>query len=214
MTSFALKTGMSVTCSGIWNSKSQKYESSDSTQIAKCCLDECKHSINFCRKYCHDNNKHGQEFESPILMKSCLNKCEAKRESCIDTCRLITPYVGVNNNYIQCANKFGCRGLNDLPDPECVKKNKESIFKCCRHTCIPMKDLDCQSHCEFLQSVTIDADKVGIPKLNKHTLRKLKRKYKIYKDSSQIWIFGSVVLSAIVIGIWIFFNNFGPKIVY
>jgi len=204
---FTLKTGMFVTCSGEWDEKTQQYKSADSTQIAKCCLDQCKAPVKFCRKYCYDNNKPGEEFNSPILMQRCLETCQDERNLCIDTCRLISPYAGGNNDYVQCATNFGCRGLNDLPDPECVKKNKNAIFQCCRQTCIPTKNVDCQQHCEFLQKEIINPDDVGIPSLNNKTLRELNSKFKTYPDNTPTWILGAVILSIIVVVLWIFFST-------
>lgn len=196
---FNLKSGMFATCSGIWDEKTQKYKLADSTEMAICCTQNCIHPIKYCQQYCYNNI----DVTDPKILSRCLGICNDMRQMCMDTCRVSSPYIGVDNNYILCANKYGCEGIKELPNVDCVKKHKESIFECCRKSCIPNRDLDCQKHCEFLQKVTLDPRKIGIPKTSKNTLNMLASRFKIYPDNTWLYISIGIIISIIMIIFWI-----------
>lgn len=200
---FNLRSGMFPTCSGYWDEQSGQFRRSDSTQLAKCCVDDCVAPVQYCKEFCRQQHGPGQPNDSPDLLRNCLETCNDEREACLATCRLSSPYVGLDNNYIQCANRFGCKGLRELPDAKCVEENKDRIFQCCRDTCIPTRDLDCQAHCEFLQTITIDPTKIGIPKTSDQSLRAVSRKFKVYPDNTWFYILLAVVVSVAIIIVWL-----------
>lgn len=200
--SFVLKSGMFATCSGIWDDRLQQYRNATSTEIADCCSQQCIKPVKFCRKYCMDNLV--QEFDNKVLLDKCLKTCEDVRNICLGTCSLSSPHVGMNNNYFQCAYEFGCRGVGNYPDRECVIKNKDEIFNCCRKTCLPTKDIDCQQHCEYIQSAIIDPEKTtGVP-LSQKTLNNLSNNFKMYPDDTWLYILVGISVSIILIFLWFF----------
>jgi len=203
---FSMKTGMFATCSGVWDESTKKYRSSDSTEVVQCCNKKCIEPVKFCHDYC---NKEIAKL-GPKKLSSCLLTCNDQRNICLDTCSLSSPYMGVNNNYNLCAKAQGCEVSNELQNLQnidCVRKHKDVIFDCCRRTCLPQKDLDCQKHCEFLQKVTLDPSKIGVPKVSQQKLKALSQSYKTYHENTSIYILVGVVISIIVIAIWLFWQK-------
>ncbi len=133
----------------------------------KCCSQGCVEPVKYCQEYCRTHSV------DPV---NCQQTCIDQKNICLDTCKLSSPQVGPRNDYVQCCFDQGCRGLGDIPDPECVKKNKQTIFDCCRQSCIPTKDLDCQKHCEFMQNITIDPNAIGIPLVTQQVLNSVHKK--------------------------------------
>ena len=159
-----LQDGMLTTCSLIWNKDKQDFEFTDSTQMAKCCIKSCVKPVEFCYKNCG-------KYKNRDNIERCFLTCNKQRQLCMDNCIINVPHVGKGNNYIKCATEKGCMGLNEFPDIDCVKKNRSYIFKCCRKSCIPRKNLDCQKHCEFLEKVTINPSQLGIPRISTEKLQ-------------------------------------------
>jgi hypothetical protein len=201
--SFRLKTGMFTTCSGIWNETTRKYNVTESTDVVQCCSEQCIQPVKRCYKYCRENTASGQEFNAPNKLARCMEICDDKRNLCLDTCSLSSPYVGMSNNYLQCAGQYDCKGIGNLPDKDCVGKHKDEIFECCRRTCIPAKDLDCQKHCEYIQSVIMNPGITDVPD-KRPALSTLKSRFKLYPDNTWAYILGGLALGIIVIIIWLF----------
>ena len=202
--SFILKTGMFATCSGIWDKATQKYRVANSTEVLQCCSDKCIQSSKWCYKHCKEEiTTPGQKFNDPNKLDKCMERCDDKRNLCLDICKLSSPYVGMDNNYVQCTKQYGCTGVGNIPDKDCVSKHKDEIFDCCRQTCIPAKDLDCQQHCEYSQSVTLNPSITGVTD-KQFTLSTIKSRFKLYPDNTLAYILGGLVSGIIVIIIWLF----------
>ncbi len=204
--SFVLKSGMFATCSGTWDEKSQTYRDSDSTEVMKCCVANCIKPVKFCYKYCHDNHGPGQEFDSPIKLDRCMETCGDERDMCLDTCSLSSPHVGMKNNYLQCALQHCEGGIGNYPSKECIEKHKDKLFECCRRSCIPTHNLDCQKHCEYIQSIMVRTDTTGVPQ-QIPTLNTLTSKFKSYSDHTHLYIIGGVILSMVVIIAWLIISR-------
>lgn len=206
---FNMKSGMFTTCSGYWDNKTHSFHPADSTNVAACCARNCGNSVKYCQKFCYDNSGEGQMFHDPGMLSRCLDTCNDQRNACLDTCRLSSPYVGTRNNYIECAKGQGCIGTGPLalPTPECVGKNKDAIMTCCRKTCTPHKDLDCQKHCDFLQETSINPDKMGVPRVTKQTLREISGELRTHPDNTWAYVLGAVILSFILITGWLLLHR-------
>jgi hypothetical protein len=82
---------------------------------------------------------------------------------CTTECSGISPGFSLDNLYYDCAEQNDCpRGLGQLPSKECVEKNKDVIFNCCRSNCQPTSITDCQELCETLQKTILDPASLGI----------------------------------------------------
>lgn len=174
MNAFNIKDGMFATCSGKWNVKTQNFQKADSTEIFKCCIKNCREPLKFCHQYCENNQGTGKKFYTPTLLSRCLETCDIQRKECMETCRLSSPDIDTNNSYILCANEYGCEGIDGLPIPECSVKIKDKLFRCCRDKCKQSSDLDCESHCKFLESIALDRERtLNLPKIGRQTLQEL-----------------------------------------
>lgn len=194
-----LNTGMFATCSKVWNKTTQKYDASDSTDVFKCCSKQCIKPVKWCYDYCNKNIILDGDFS---ILGRCMETCDHEKNLCLDTCKLSSPYVGMGNNYYECSKKYDCIGIGNLPDKNCVKKYKDDIFECCRRTCIPTQDLDCQKHCEYIQSISLNPSIDGIPD-KRPALSTLKSRIKKYPNNTWIYILGGLVFGIIVIIIWL-----------
>jgi hypothetical protein len=185
-----LKPGMFTTCSLIWDEKQEKYRSATSTEVADCCVKNCVSNVEKCEKY---TKTHLSKLGPDILYRG-LTTCHDLRGICLDTCKQSSDLVNTNNPYVKCAHKNGCPGV--FQDPKCIIKHKKKIFECCRKTCIPTKDLDCQQYCNFMESVSSDHSKIGkyfkvpsIPILIKDYRHKKNNSWKYILISSGIALF-------------------------
>lgn len=148
--------GLFSTCSSYWDEKQKKFIVNDYTDLAKCCVSRCVKPVEFCHEYCIKNYNDKN-------LENCLETCNDQRTMCIDTCKFTSKYVDTDNQYIECANNAGCEGIRGRPDINCLKKHREKIYDCCVRNCFPNSRLNCQKHCKFLEEVSINPEKVGIP---------------------------------------------------
>jgi hypothetical protein len=190
-----LKPGMFTTCSLIWDEKQGKYRPATITEVADCCIKNCAKNVEDCDKY---SRKHLAKLGPEILHRG-LSTCRNVRKVCLDTCKQSSDQVNTNNPYAKCAHKNGCMGV--FQDPQCIIKNKDKIFKCCRETCIPTKDLDCQRYCNFMQSVSSNPSKIGKYNIQVPSISTLTKDYKFEKNDNWNYILIScgVVLFLIII---------------
>lgn len=205
---FNLTTGMFPTCAGYWDEKTQRYMPADNTQIAKCCIENCKNSLTFCHDYCIENEGIGKKYYNPTLFSRCLTSCNYHRDFCFQTCRLTSSNVGINNDYLKCAAKYGCEGKNGIDDPDCVRKHKDEIYKCCRNNCVPTRYVDCDENCKFLEQVTINPRKLGIPKLSSETLHELVTDFPSPQEQcTWVYVVGAVIVSFLIFIIMIIWRE-------
>ena len=201
---FNLKSGMFVTCAKIVDKKTGKLRPADATEMVQCCSNKCIEPVEFCQNYCRTKYT-----DKPNLLKRCSDMCINQRDMCLDTCRLSSKYSEPQNNYNKCAFKFGCRGLYGFPDSECVKKHRAKIYDCCRKTCVPNRDLDCEDHCKFSEKIALDLSTFGAPKTGMHPFDKLVSSKKIntkYSNQSGKYIVIALII-AILILLFIYFKD-------
>jgi len=186
---FDLRSGMFATCSGYWDEKN-KFHLLDSTEMAECCFKGCAEPVKYCLQYCKTHNKN-----DPLLTNKCFQMCNDQKNICFDTCKLNSSNDSTNY-YMQCCYDHGCKSLDDTPDADCVRKNKEKIFECCRHNCIPTRNLDCQKHCEFLQDITLNPENREFP-----SVQNLDSEFIPFRITKNIWIYiiAGLLLSFLVI---------------
>lgn len=196
---FNLESSMFSTCSGKWDKKTKSFHPANATEIFKCCLENCQESLKFCHQYCEDNQGTGKKFYTPELLSRCLGSCDIQRKECLETCRLSAPNVGTNNSYILCANEYGCEGIDGVPIPECARKKKEQLFRCCRDKCTQLSNLDCNSHCKFLESIALNRHTIGLPKIGRQTLSELVNDFPPPRsDCTKIYVIAAVIGSMAV----------------
>jgi len=139
---------MFVTCAGVLDKNTMKWNSNDITDQAKCCHDQCNGPVQFCYDYCDKNILSGD-----VMMKhKCSEMCEHQRKICLETCSLIGDDVGENNKYRECAVKKGCELIDKTLDLKCLEKNKAETIDCCIKSCKPSSDIDCDKNCNYLHS--------------------------------------------------------------
>lgn len=195
---FDLESGMFTTCSKIWDKEKRKYSIADSTDIHQCCSKQCIKPFELCYKYCNQNTAPGQEFNSPYMLDRCIDTCIERKKLCLDVCVLSSNYVSMDNNYFKCSENYDCLGIGNLPDKDCVNKHKDEIFKCCRKSCIPTKDLNCQKYCEYMQNSVLNPKTSNTVPKNEN-LHQIKSRFKIYPDNTLNYIMGGVVSGIIFI---------------
>lgn len=198
--SFILKAGMFATCSEIWDKATLKYRDANSTEVYQCCSKQCMRPVEWCYKYCKENTFPEQKFK----LDKCMESCDYQKNLCLDTCKLSR--VGMDNNYLQCIKQYGCTGVNNLPDKDCVIKHNDKIFDCCLQTCVPAKDLDCKQHCEHNHSIALNQENTGVT--DKRTaLSTIKSNFKRYPDNTLTYILGGLALGILIIIIWLFITQ-------
>jgi hypothetical protein len=152
-----IKAGMFSPCSGTLDPITHKYKLTDITELYKCCSRKCLEPENFCLNFCYKNHGIDKEFDTPLKLARCLRTCSDMKKLCLETCSMSSDHTGPDNNFLKCAKNYGCYD-GYKPDRECLEKNKHDIFNCCRKTCIPLKNLNCQKHCEFNRDVLYKID--------------------------------------------------------
>lgn len=141
-------------CSKQWDEKSQQWNESDVTDMAKCCTNECLEPVKFCYNYCDTERNN---YSSPMLKYRCQQMCEDQRNICLDTCSLISKHVSKeDNNYIKCAIDHKCASKGTQPDVNCLLKQKQNILECCNKTSIASPELDIIKHCNYLETVYLN----------------------------------------------------------
>lgn len=140
-------------------------------EVYKCCIRRYTRDKEFCDKNCSKrveqiSGRSNLELEKSknALLDQCLSNCRVMMGVSIDTCRAITPYFTLENDYYKCADSMGCkRGLGQIPDHKCVREHKDQILQCCKGECVSNKVLDCSEHCKTLQRLILDPESLGLP---------------------------------------------------
>lgn len=151
--------------------KSGTIRDATGSELFKCCVSRCKPKHEFCKSLCHQDLDKLYNLDLTTtrtdynnILGRCLGNCRIMNLLCSTECRGLSPGFSVNNYYYDCAEENGCpRGLGELPSKECVEKNKDVIFNCCRSNCVPTGVTDCQELCETLQTTILDPVSLGIP---------------------------------------------------
>lgn len=154
---------MFSSCSVFWDKEKNALRKATDTEIFQCCARDCVEPLKYCEDYCMQNFGADSGYSNTSYLERCIKACANQRDMCLDTCRLSSVYSEPNNNYNKCAAKYGCKGLYGFPDANCVTENEENIFDCCRKTCIPTQNLDCEQHCQFSAYVAMHPYEVGAP---------------------------------------------------
>jgi hypothetical protein len=198
---FVLKSGMFSTCSGVWDEKTKTYDKADVTDVSKCCIKQCIEPVNFCYNYCKDNAGLEKIFNSPEKLDRCFKTCSKQRFICLGTCSLNSHDV---DNYLKCSQELGCKGgAGNYPSKDCIAKNRESIYQCCRKSCIPKHDLNCERNCKFFESIMLQTDDMaGIPLLQEESRSSITNTFKTYPDKTLVYILTGIFFSLIIILIW------------
>ena len=137
--------GMNASCSGFFDEKTNLYNKSDTTEILKCCIDNCTEESRMCYTNC--------DLDNSANVENCYNKCNWGN-NCISRCSA-ADNKRIYDDYFNCARDIGdCVG--GIPDKECVIKNKEKILECCRKTCLSTQDTDCETMCDYLEYVILN----------------------------------------------------------
>ena len=141
------------------------------SEVFECCASRCKPKYDYCTNICEHDLKSiytrdvvAAHYTEGELMGRCIGNCRIMDTLCAQECRGMAPGFSLDNDYYDCATDNGCpRGLGQLPSKDCVEKNKDVIFKCCRSRCQPTTVTDCQELCETLQQTILDPNAVGLP---------------------------------------------------
>lgn len=187
-----MNNSMFQSCYEIWDDKSQLYHQANSTELLTCCNATCAIPEQFCQKYCNDIYSHKSQD-----LSRCIETCTFNKNICTDTCLLSSPYQG-DNHFYTCSVDNGCTGVNNLLDKECIKKHKESIFKCCRSSCVQSGTLNCQHDCEYLQTLFTSPD----TDIN-HPISS-NNKVVTYDENTLVYSLGGLVLGIVVIYVLLF----------
>lgn len=196
--------GMFTSCFGYYDSDKRKFDKFTYSEIAQCCLNNCKDTDKFCKDFCNKN------YKDPKDLSLCLEKCKKQEELCVDTCRIgagVTPH----NIYEECAKVYNCyqnmETKSGYLSTECIQKNKDDIKECCYSNCIPTKDIDCQKYCDFLQDFTLDLYSKRV--LKNSPLEKTTVEYS--GSNTWKWILGSVIAGIIVICIFLGYKKWSVR---
>ena len=156
-------------------------------------------------------------FTSPeFLEKRCEKSCSVLRDTCLGNCRLVDKLTTDFNLYNNCAQKFALkntknnkddRGTN-TPDKDTIIKNKKEIMECCLLNCEKQtENFDCKKYCNFYQDLIINPESISpeYKKIIKSEQQKNKRKkYKLYRDNSFVWILSGLIFGIIIAVILVF----------
>lgn len=151
--------------------ESGEFRDATNSEVFKCCAAKCKPKHEFCKNLCHQDLSKLYNLDFNIyrqnknfILGRCLGNCRVMNVLCGNECLGLTPDFSLNNSYYDCARQNGCPNeLGELPTKECVEKNKDVIFNCCRSNCNPTGTTDCQELCETLQQTILDPSSLGLP---------------------------------------------------
>jgi len=138
-----LEVGISSVCSIVLDEATGEYTRSDATERIQCCLEQCGEPHSFCIQYCKEHQPGS---------KACTRTCDEQRDICFDTCELVDEVWTNGNPYNQCIEDLNCEGINV---EDCIKDNKDVLRTCCDNWCVPTEDVDCDSFCNFAESVAL-----------------------------------------------------------
>jgi hypothetical protein len=195
-------------CQGRWDSDIGKFVDSNSKEVIDCCLDTCHEGVKFCFE--HNDKLFGPKSPNSnyVKYKQNFDSCEEMIDDCYGTCFL---YPSVGATMIrECAKKH----CEIFPlDKECLKKNQETVIKCCKESCNGNTSIDCNDCKNFFDWVSnvreettssfsnyvLGSDKSSLALLRaKYNVHKLKFDYKTTHNALII-----AVICTIILGIYI-----------
>ena len=145
-------------CSSYLDKESGQYIETSEIDKTKCCLGVNKKQADICRKQCY--NRYGIHSDSPNSEKYrlCYTSCENAALFSDIVCRRTSEIWGNKNPFIICAKELDCQDKDNqkIMVPECVKKNKDALIRCCRRNCIPTTSVNCDEHCDISFEATQD----------------------------------------------------------
>jgi hypothetical protein len=154
---FYINQGMFTSCKKYYDKDTDKMKNATVSEVFNCCLDKCKPTVDFCKKFCNIKTK---EHVSPISV--CINKCNIHHKFCLDNCELSSKYtLPMQNLYQKCLNKL-CD--NDDDYTKCIKNNKYQLRKCCMKDCTPSRNLNCNKYCNFFQDFFNQKQNISLAK--------------------------------------------------
>ena len=194
----ARHTGMTATCSGYIDAKTQKYVKNDLAEKSSCCFDLCSAPVDFCNDYCETRHSSQGPEADPVLLLGCKEMCQDQIDICRDSCGR-DPDID-KSYYKRCAVELGCDQGNGVLDRDCIQKHTEELVKCCQANCIPDDDVDCSAHCDLLHVVhgnLLLPKDISIPKAD----------YKKYRDYTWIYIPAGILAGLVIAGIVIYLRK-------
>lgn len=196
---YTLNTGLFSVCSGLWDENKQKIIKADTTNIMKCCINNCMKSDNLCNELCKKEN----DVNFDVL--KCNKTCKYIKNLCIDSCDLESYIWNDNNPFIDCSKNKGCWKNNNVFDSKCIKNNKLELIDCCNNNCISTSDIDCEKHCDYSFELASNENiKTSDIKFNKSIN---------YNDHTFIYILIGIIIT-ILISIIIIFILYRKKMIF
>lgn len=164
------------------------------SEVFECCVRGCGPKYDYCVDLCTNHldkifahDLEASNFTYDDIMGRCLGNCRIMDVLCTQECRGLAPGFSLDNPYYNCAADNGCpRGLGQIPDKDCVEKNTDVIFNCCRSRCHPTAVTDCQELCETLQRTILDPKAAGMPDDMFPWARALQNRTKLPKGSEEL----------------------------
>lgn len=155
--------GIFASCKGELETDNDSWDKYTLSEQIQCCIDQYKPSKEYCLEECSKNGVEifsdgGALTDEQALIK-CKLICDQSYDLGVDTCRLLSPEFQLNSTAYNSAIKFCPAQEHLLPDPECVRKNKDNIINTCRTSCIPTHNIDCQKYCDFMYNILSDTSK-------------------------------------------------------
>ena len=155
--------GIFSSCKGEWETDTDSFNKNTLSEQIQCCIDQYKPSKEYCLEECSKNGIEIFSDDGTLTDKQALIKCklicDQSYDLGVDTCRLLSPQFQLNSTGYNSAIKYCPAQDHLLPDPECVRKNKDNIINTCRQSCVPTHNIDCQKYCDFIYNILSDTSK-------------------------------------------------------
>jgi hypothetical protein len=111
---FNQRSGMFIDCVGYYDENTNKFISSDSSEVFECCRKNCQKQMKFCKEYCKNHSEN----------KNCMELCDDQKKLCNEVCQLSSPDVGPKNIYRKCATDMECEENSGKFDIKCLENKK------------------------------------------------------------------------------------------
>jgi len=168
-------------CQATWDSDRQQFYRLNKAENVKCCFDRCDKPVNNCKRYCESFLDKEDE------KKICEDTCVKQKILCEDSCKA---YVDWDKNpFVECVRKSKCFINGSTFLPECIRKNKDELVKCCANSCIQGEDYDCNDLCEFSANISLN---LGTKK------PKAVRTINSVKQKKHLWFYVVIVVVLII----------------
>jgi len=129
------------------------------------CLYNCKKPLPVCSNDC-DKQYNNNETDYPNYIR-CKQSCIDNKTICTDSCKA----SGIWNNknpFINCSQNCWY-GLSY--DNKCIIHGEKDIVECCKRTCLPSEDVNCDSLCNNMLSLTKNNENISINDLKLSPLK-------------------------------------------